>query len=107
MPGNEIPIFLLKTKSIPQDGYEEYFSELKLGEAETEPVFVPVLEHRFDEGNLKVVRELLEEKQFGPRRYGGLIFTSQRAVEAFGRLVDERKGSRFPSQLDCYNMENF
>lgn len=91
-----IPVFLLKTKSLPQDGYEEYFQEVREEERVTEPVFVPVLEHRFDEGNLGVVRELLEERRFGGSgddgMYGGLIFTSQRAVEAFGRLIDERKG---------------
>lgn len=87
-----IPIFLLKTKSLPQDGYEEYFLEAREGLVSAEPVFVPVLEHRFDEGNLALVRELLEQKQFGAQKYGGLIFTSQRAVEAFGRLVNERKG---------------
>lgn len=85
-------IFLLKTESLPQDGYEEYFLDLY----QEKPVFVPVLEHRFDGGNLAVVRELLEKKQFGATcRYGGLIFTSQRAVEAFGRLVNERKGKFF------------
>lgn len=85
-----IPIFLLKTKSLPHDGYEEYFEKVE----GTEPQFVPVLEHRFDEGNLGVVRGLLEGKRFGSGEgeYGGLIFTSQRAVEAFGRLVDEKKG---------------
>lgn len=95
-----IPIFLLKTKSLPQDGYEEYFRGVEEGLVKTEPVFVPVLEHRFDEGNLAVVRELLGDKQFGAQRYGGLIFTSQRAVEAFGRLVDERRGKCFLSIVE-------
>ncbi len=90
----KIPILLLKTKSTPHDGYEEYFSRVK-GRGEKrfyEPAFVPVLEHRFREEALGTVRELLEKKEISNNagaRYGGLIFTSQRAVEAFARVVDE------------------
>lgn len=89
-----VPLLLLKTRSVPHDGYQEFFEEVRLGRV-FEPTFVPVLEHRFDEKNLGVVKELLREKVFGSQeggRYGGMIFTSQRAVEAFGRLVEEGKG---------------
>lgn len=85
---------LLKTKSTPNDGYEEQFSAAKEGQ-HFEPVFVPVLEHKFLEEGLSVVRELLRNKKTCRdvgAKYGGLIFTSQRAVEAFAKLVEEGKG---------------
>jgi uroporphyrinogen-III synthase len=85
---------LLKTKSTPNDGYDEHFSALKERES-YEPVFVPVLQHRFYEEGLSVVRELLQRRGASGdvgAKYGGLIFTSQRAVEAFAKVVDEGKG---------------
>ena len=91
-----VPILLLKTKSTPNDGYLDQFSTKK-DDVFFEPIFVPVLEHKFLDEGLNVVRELLEKnhigKDTGPK-YGGLIFTSQRAVEAFARLVNEVKGAR-------------
>lgn len=90
------PILLLKTKSIPNDGYEDQFSAKKDG-MPFEPTFVPVLEHKFLDDGLNIVRDLLRKKQIGKEagsKYGGLIFTSQRAVEAFARLVGEGKGAR-------------
>ena len=90
-----VPIFLLKTKSIPNDGYEEQFSTVQEG-GSFEPIFVPVLEHKFLEEGLEIVKRLLQKKQIGKdcdSKYGGLIFTSQRAVEAFSKLVDEGKGA--------------
>lgn len=96
---NETPIFLLKTKSSPTDGYEELFSKGD-GELKFRPVFVPVLEHKFLDDGLQTVRELLHDKRIGKDsscKYGGLIFTSQRAVEAFAKLVQEkRKRPRSP-----------
>ncbi|KAM0109017.1 hypothetical protein ACP6JB_005161 [Aspergillus fumigatus] len=79
------PILLLKTKSTPHDGYEEFFSAHGYN-----PAFVPVLEHHFHQTNLHTVKDLFTSGSLnaGPRRkYGGLIFTSQRAVEGFARLV--------------------
>lgn len=99
-----IPIFLLKTKSLPNDGYEEYFTEVREGERGSEPIFVPVLEHRFDAGNLGVVRGLLDGRKFGvDGGYGGLIFTSQRAVEALRRLVGEKRGKLYYIPLKQIN----
>ena len=89
-----IPVLLLKTKSIPNDGYEEQLSAVKEGHS-FEPIFVPVLEHQFLEEGISVVKELLRRKQISSdtgAKYGGLIFTSQRAVEAFAKLVEEGKG---------------
>jgi len=86
-----IPIFLLKTKSMPNDGYEEQFQDVKDGLV-FEPKFVPVLEHKFVEDGMSCMRGLLMTKGVGrseEKKYGGMIFTSQRAVEAFAKLVEE------------------
>ncbi|OAA54503.1 uroporphyrinogen-iii synthase [Niveomyces insectorum RCEF 264] len=62
------------------------------------PMFVPVLAHGMDDDGVARLTDLLVRRQFmaaagtgntdgGRRRYGGLIFTSQRAVEAFAAVV--------------------
>ncbi|ATZ47216.1 Bchem4 [Botrytis cinerea B05.10] len=98
-----IPTFLLKTKSVPNDGYEERFEEVSFNavrygggvegsERGFEPTFVPVLEHRFVDEGVDEVKRLLKERGIGReegKEYGGLIFTSQRAVELFAKLVEE------------------
>jgi hypothetical protein len=94
----KVPILLLKTKSTPHDGYEECFSVVKgTGKKWSyEPAFVPVLEHRFQEEALGTVTGFLEKKEISKNagaRYGGLIFTSQRAVEAFAKVVEEGTSS--------------
>jgi uroporphyrinogen-III synthase len=92
---DKTPVLLLKTKSVPNDGYEEQFDAVKEGR-QFGPVFVPVLEHQLLEEGLKVVKESLQNKEIGRQtgaKYGGLIFTSQRAVEAFAKLVEEGKGT--------------
>ncbi len=90
MSSLKIPILLLKTKSIPNDGYEEHFSSPNSLFA---PVFVPVLEHKPNITNLERVRTLLQEGELN-RRYGGMIFTSQRAVEGFAQVVQELERGR-------------
>lgn len=99
------PILLLKTRSSPNDGYDDYFSANNYT-----PTFVPVLEHRFHASNLADVRELFASGAFSPeiqdaeslqikgnenkihlsKRYGGMIFTSQRAVEGFANMIEEK-----------------
>ncbi|PLB35856.1 NAD(P)-binding protein [Aspergillus candidus] len=101
---NRPPILLLKTRSSPKDTYEEYFSARGYN-----PAFVPVLEHRFRGESLSFIRDVIEgggfttgvhhtanggneedsneEEGERSKRYGGLIFTSQRAVEAFGAVL--------------------
>ena len=103
------PILLLKTKSSPQDGYEEFFSANNYT-----PTFVPVLEHRFHKPNLAKVRDLFNTGAFGtqnhdanpnpnpngnpnPKKYGGLIFTSQRAVEGFAQMIEDDGSPTHPS----------
>ncbi len=90
MSSPKIPILLLKTKSIPSDSYEEYFSSPGSLFA---PVFVPVLEHKPNVPNLEQVKKLLDEGEL-KRRYGGMIFTSQRAVEGFAQVVQELERTR-------------
>lgn len=88
-----VPILLLKTKSAPTDTYEELFTTLD--DHRFAPVFVPVLEHRFKQDTLGEVRTHVTNRGFVPldkqglATYGALIFTSQRAVEAFTQIVDE------------------
>ncbi|KAJ5206350.1 Tetrapyrrole biosynthesis uroporphyrinogen III synthase [Penicillium cf. griseofulvum] len=88
------PILLLKTKSSPQDGYEDFFSAKNYT-----PTFIPVLEHRFLKKNLTQVRDLFSKNAFtNPRKYGGLIFTSQRAVEGFAQMIEDEKDVTFNIQ---------
>jgi hypothetical protein len=89
---NRIPVLLLKTKSTPNDSYEEYFSDEPFT-----PTFVPVLEHRPNLQNLDLIHSLLLDGKFGRddnAKYGGMIFTSQRAVEGFAKVVDEVEAHR-------------
>jgi uroporphyrinogen-III synthase len=94
MADDRIPVLLLKTKSGLSDGYEEHFQSFK--ERGYVPDFIPVLEHRFREDALEEIRELIIQKAFAASsgasnssRYGGIIFTSQRAVEAFTKVIAE------------------
>jgi hypothetical protein len=86
-PPDRIPVLLLKTRSTPVDTYDEYFSNEPFT-----PTFVPVLEHRPNIENLEFVRSLLLDGKLGREhnaKYGGIIFTSQRAVEGFAKAVDQ------------------
>lgn len=86
-----VPVFLLKTKSAPGDAYEDLLARPN-NHANFVPTFVPVLQHRFDEDGLSVLRATLEDGSLGPDdgcTYGGLIFTSQRAVEAFAKVIQD------------------
>jgi uroporphyrinogen-III synthase len=86
-----VPVLLLKTKSGAGDAYEELFAEPQKG-AKFEPIFVPVLEHRFEDQGMRKVQGILGNREIAREpqsSYGGLIFTSQRAVEAFAKLVNE------------------
>ncbi|KAK0610488.1 tetrapyrrole biosynthesis, uroporphyrinogen III synthase [Bombardia bombarda] len=88
------PVFLLKTRSSPGDSYEDLFSAPTNG-FQFDPVFVPVLEHRFEDAGMARVRGLLQTRAISKSQqssYGALVFTSQRAVEAFASLVEEGKG---------------
>ncbi|KAF2845195.1 uroporphyrinogen-III synthase-like protein [Plenodomus tracheiphilus IPT5] len=88
----KIPLLLLKTKSAPTDTYEELFRAIH--DSRYAPIFVPVLEHRFKRDALNLVQHHITSRGFVPASqqgglatYGALIFTSQRAVEAFAEIV--------------------
>ena len=94
----KVPVLLLKTISTPTDAYEDIFSTPR-DSFNFEPTFVPVLQHRFKDDGMQQFEKSLRERRISKgldSAYGGLIFTSQRAVEAFAKLVDEYKGSRSP-----------
>ncbi|KAJ5777670.1 Tetrapyrrole biosynthesis uroporphyrinogen III synthase [Penicillium odoratum] len=87
------PILLLKTRSSPHDGYDDFLSAQGYN-----PSFIPVLEHRFNTKNLAQVRDLFASGAFEPnatnkdeteKKYGGMIFTSQRAVEGFAKMIEQ------------------
>ncbi|ETI25059.1 hypothetical protein G647_04429 [Cladophialophora carrionii CBS 160.54] len=100
-----IPVLLLKTRSQPHDAYEEYFSDFRgrrgggnatNNGAEASPLvflpeFVPVLEHRPNSENSARLVKLLSEGRLS-EQYGGMIFTSQRAVEAWADVVKRVEG---------------
>ncbi|ROT42723.1 uroporphyrinogen-III synthase [Sodiomyces alkalinus F11] len=91
-----VPVFLLKTKSATADSYEELFSEHRDGGPLFEPTFVPVLQHEFKDDGLEFARDVLRHGKVGIHEtasFGGLVFTSQRAVETFANLVAEPMGT--------------
>ncbi|RAL09656.1 uroporphyrinogen-III synthase HEM4 [Aspergillus homomorphus CBS 101889] len=81
------PILLLKTRSTPDDSYDDFFRTNNYA-----PTFIPVLEHNFHTPNLQKVHDLLVSGGFDPdtptQQYGGIIFTSQRAVEGFATVLE-------------------
>ncbi|KAI2469168.1 tetrapyrrole biosynthesis, uroporphyrinogen III synthase [Annulohypoxylon bovei var. microspora] len=92
----KVPVLLLKTKSAPTDAYEDIFSAPR-DSFNFESIFVPVLQHRFEDDGMQQFEKLLRERRISKgsdSTYGGLIFTSQRAVEAFAKLVEECKGDK-------------
>jgi uroporphyrinogen-III synthase len=101
-PTSKVPLLLLKTKSSPADGYEEYF--LTAEDHRYEPSFVPVLEHQFREEALQHIEKLTVDNGFctsfestpDEHKYGGIIFTSQRAVEAFTTVVGRVREKSLP-----------
>jgi uroporphyrinogen-III synthase len=91
---DKIPVILLKTKSTPTDGYESYFNAAKNGRYTAS--FAPVLEHQFRKSSLQEIANIYRTSDLGlsPKpdgtspKYGGIIFTSQRAVEAFTQVIN-------------------
>lgn len=96
----QVPVYLLKTKSSPTDAYEEHISSLEDGKYR--PIFVPVLDHIFRDDALRTLRRSAERFAFASgseasglrkathnpaKKYGGLVFTSQRAVDAFATVI--------------------
>ncbi|RKF80946.1 Uroporphyrinogen-III synthase [Golovinomyces cichoracearum] len=85
-----IPIIFLRSKDAA-DEYQTQFSKIE-DDIKYDSIFVPVVEHKFNESEFDCLRKILHEKKIGKEiesEYGGLIFTSQRAVEAFALLILE------------------
>ncbi|KAF8430270.1 tetrapyrrole biosynthesis, uroporphyrinogen III synthase [Tirmania nivea] len=93
-------VLLLKTKSHPTDPYDVLFRSKKVN-----PIFVPVLEHRHV--NLDTISHIISEGRIDSfettgeqeTEYGGLIITSQRAVEALGVVLESLKYTVQPSTI--------
>ena len=101
MPSPSIPIILLKSPSSPPetDSYTRLFSTSPQTPAVTphttntySPIHVPVLTHTFDTAPLL---PLLASPHLP---YGGLIFTSQRAVSAFSLALSTLPSFPSPAQ---------
>jgi uroporphyrinogen-III synthase len=89
-------LFLLKTQSTPRDTYQDFFETFQ--DSRFTPIFVPVLQHEVQTDALERLRVLIETKAFlkssDCQKYGGIIFTSQRAVEAFTSVVESLSESQ-------------
>lgn len=110
-----VPVLLLKTKSVPADKYEETFNGADENYTAT---FVPVLDHRFKQDSVSWFKSTVLHHGFSHGSdgtaagsvevsyFGGIIFTSQRAVEAFASIVEPldsaTKNRLLPAQLPLY-----
>lgn len=102
------PVLLLKTRSQPHDTYEEYFSTTSSQAHPSisfQPVFVPVLEHEWDEKTLGSLGELLKNGEL-KEKYGGMIFTSQRAVEGWADTVSRVEKEMYEERVDGRKSDN-
>ncbi|RDA82352.1 hypothetical protein CP532_5009 [Ophiocordyceps camponoti-leonardi (nom. inval.)] len=90
---------LLKTPSSPRDPYEERFRSSNLC-----PSFVPVLRHQSCAEACSRLGELLRSRRIGDGPgclFGGLVVTSQRAVEALASVVEDgRRRLRHEAEMD-------
>ncbi|KAJ3499780.1 hypothetical protein NLG97_g42 [Lecanicillium saksenae] len=95
-----VPVLLLKTRSTPCDTYYDEFTAAQLPNGRRlAPIFVPVMLHKFDDDGLSMLRSLLRERQISNRTegsFGGMIFTSQRSVEAFAHVVKTEMPTHVP-----------
>jgi uroporphyrinogen-III synthase len=76
-PSSAPEILLLKTPSTPTDAYGPLFATRGFS-----PLYIPVLSHTFSAAGLDRLRSVLAKPETRSE-FGGLIFTSQRAVEGF------------------------
>ncbi|PHH79410.1 hypothetical protein CDD80_4863 [Ophiocordyceps camponoti-rufipedis] len=82
----DVPILLLKTPSSPRDPYQELLASSGFA-----PQFVPVLCHRPNAEAAARLDALLRGRKVGTGpdcAFGGLIVTSQRAVEALAAVAE-------------------
>lgn len=110
---DQVPVYLLKTKNSPTDTYEDYFEKLENGKFK--PIFVPVLDHIFRDDALRTLRRSAERFAFAggsvadarrkatnnpAKKYGGIIFTSQRAVDAFAITISKLDPDKIDGMFD-------
>ena len=110
---DQVPVYLLKTKSSPSDAYEDHFNNLENGKYR--PIFVPVLEHMLRDDALRTLRRSAERFAFAggseatarqkatnnpAKKYGGIVFTSQRAVDAFATVIAKLDPAKTESLFD-------
>lgn len=97
MSNKHVHIALLKTRSVPSDGYETACLGTELDDGtRLAPEFLPVLLHRFNKAGMTTLTDILRYSQIGrsnSAKYGGVIFTSQRSVEAFAATVSALDGA--------------
>ncbi|PHH58499.1 hypothetical protein CDD81_5596 [Ophiocordyceps australis] len=80
-------VLMLKTESTPTDAYR-----ILLSQHGRSPLFIPVLTHKPKPEGIEKLHQLLVKRSFASAcPYSGLIFTSQRAVEAFASLVFQHR----------------
>ena len=94
MAPHPTPIFLLKTRSHPTDAYASILSASNYS-----PSFLPVLTHNPCSTTLSHIRTLLSSDP-PLEAYGGLILTSQRAVEALASVLGSISEEQDLSILD-------
>lgn len=87
LEARKIPILFLKNRSQPDEQYHDHFISSCLADAAFEPIFIPVLRHT--QLNLDVLEKVLATKfdADSDTSYGGLIITSQRAVEVLSTVL--------------------
>jgi uroporphyrinogen-III synthase len=88
-----LSILFLKEKSLPSDPYDEAFSKFKDEDSRRfETSFIPVTKSEPHVNGVQSLTELLCRGSIGRRPdsiFGGLVFTSQRAVSIFAAAVTE------------------
>lgn len=110
---DQVPVYLLKTKSTPTDAYQTHISQLS--EGKYHPLFVPVLDHIFRDDALRTLRRHAERFAFAggspadarrkatnnpAKKYGGLVFSSQRAVDAFATVIAKLDPGKLSALFD-------
>jgi uroporphyrinogen-III synthase len=92
-----IPVLLLKTRTIPNDPYETLLSCSSNNNDQNttighpllllKPHFLPVLTHSYTQTSLSKLANLFNDPSTLTKTYGGIILTSQRAVEALDYVL--------------------
>jgi uroporphyrinogen-III synthase len=90
----DFPVLLLKTQSTPTDDYATFFKTNAFT-----PTFHPVLAHTLKPSALAFLSETIPKLGTPDASYGGIIFTSQRAVEAVAAVTSDLQAAGNPVRL--------